>query len=717
MQWELAVTRNDVVNLSRREFIQFSGAAFVLGVTMPSAVRGAASESGTTALSPWIRMDADGLITLIAPDCEMGQGVYTGLPLVLAEELDCDFEQVRIELSSTDAAYNNPRKGYIATGGSLAVRGYFDTLRRVGATARAMLVTAAAEQWETEPDKLRTEAGFVLDDGSGRRLSYGALAASAAMLEPPADVPLKERSAYRLIGTNVSRKDTGTKVDGSAVFGIDVQVPGMLHAAVRQAPVFGGRLASFDAGSVSRLPGVQGIHRIDNGVAVVADTWWQARQALEQLAVEFDAGPNATVDSASVREATRIALEQEGTVARADGDLEAAFAAADQTLEVTYQVPYLAHVCMEPMTCTASLADGELHIWAPTQAATTTRALGAQMTGLPLERVHVERTFLGGGFGRRWQSDFVRQAIALTQATNRPVKVTWTREEDLQHDFYRPGVAVRYRAALDRRKRITGVDCRIAGPSILDAIRPGARKGADPTVVEGALDKEAALGAVRVAYQPAMSPIPVGFWRSVGHSHNGFFKETFVDELAEAAATDPLEFRRRLLAGSRQLAALEAVARAADWARPLGEHRGRGIAVVEAYDSVAAHVIEVSVNGKALTIDRVIAAVDCGLVLEPRNVEAQIISATIDGLSAALTGAITLREGRVVESNFHDYPLLTLQQTPPIEVVIVASDAPPGGIGEVGLPPVAPALGNAIYAATGKRLRRLPVLQNGYQLA
>ena len=705
-----------VVNLSRRRFLTASGGSLLLGVALPIRVDAAGTPAAPTQLGPWIRIDADGTVTLYAPDCEMGQGVYTGLPLILAEELDCDFDRVRIEMSSADSAYDNPRKGYIATGGSLAVRGYFDLLRKTGATARAMLVEAAAAQWGSESAKLRTEAGFVIGAAAGRRASYGELAARAAQLEPPTEVALKRPAEFRLIGTTIARKDTPAKVDGSAVFGIDVQRPGMLHAAVRQAPVFGGKVAAFEPDSVVGLPGVHAVHPIDNGVAVLAASWWQAKRALDRLEVTFDAGPNAGADSASIRQRTLAALDEQGVEARAEGDVASALAAGADRVEAVYEVPYLAHVCMEPMTCTAELANGELHLWAPTQAATSTRAIGAQMTGVAPEKVHVHRTFLGGGFGRRWQSDFLRQAIALTQATGRPVKVTWSREEDVQHDFYRPGVAVRYRAALDETGGVSGVDCRIAGPSILDAIRPGARKGADPTVTNGVLDEDAAIGAVRIEYCAVDSPIPVGFWRSVGHSHNGFFKESFVDELAHAAAEDPYQFRRRLLAGSRQLAALDAAAQAADWGAPLPKGRGRGIAVVAAYDSVVAQVIELEVRGTQLAIERVIAAVDCGLVLEPRNVEAQIQSAVVDGLSAALTGKVNLRNGAVVESNFHDYPLLGLARTPRIDVVLVRSDAAPGGIGEAGLPPVAAALCNAIHAATGKRLRRLPVLEHGFEL-
>jgi isoquinoline 1-oxidoreductase beta subunit len=705
-----------VVNLSRRRFLTASGGSLLLGVALPIRVDAAGTPAAPTQLGPWIRIDADGTVTLYAPDCEMGQGVYTGLPLILAEELDCDFDRVRIEVSSADKAYDNPRKGYIATGGSLAVRGYFDLLRKTGATARAMLLMAAARQWNSEAAGLRTDAGFVIGDAPARRASYGELAARAAELEVPEDVALKRPGDFRLIGTNVPRKDTPAKVDGSAVFGIDVQRPGMLHAAVRQAPVFGGRVASFDQASVAGLPGVHGVHPIDNGVAVLASTWWQAKSALEQLDVTFDAGPNGGADTESIRARTRAALDEVGLEARADGDVASALAAATKRVEAVYEVPYLAHVCMEPMTCTAELANGELHLWAPTQAATGSRAIGAQMTGLPAEKVHVHRTFLGGGFGRRWQSDFLRQAIALTQASGRPVKVTWSREEDLRHDFYRPGVAVRYRAGLDEGGAVSAVDCRIAAPSILDAIRPGARKGPDPTATSGVLDDDAALGAVRIEYCAVDSPMPVGFWRSVGHSHNGFFKESFVDELAHAAGEDPYRFRRRLLAGSRQLAALDAAAEAAGWNEPVRKGRGRGIAVVAAYDSVVAQVIEVAVRESKLSIERVVAAVDCGLVLEPRNVEAQIMSAIVDGLSAALTGKVTLRNGAVVESNFHDYPLLGLARTPRIEIVLLRSDAPPGGIGEAGLPPVAAALCNAIHAATAQRLRRLPVLEHGFEL-
>jgi isoquinoline 1-oxidoreductase beta subunit len=684
------------------------------GTIAAPAATGTANATAFSALGPWIRIGADDRITLVTPDAEMGQGIYTGLPQILAEELEADFDRVTVELSGANPLLANPMKGYQSSGQSMAVRGYYLPLRKVGAAAREVLVSAAAARWEVPVADCRAQQGRVVHAPTGRSLRYGELAAAAAALPVPQEPRLKSRSDFRLIGRAVPRKDTPAKVDGSALFGCDVRLPGMLHAAIRACPVMGGRLVSVDEAAARGAPGVRAVVHLPDAVAVVADTWWQAHRALSDLSVEFDVSPGKGRSTDAWAARLRAALDEPGVTGSAAADLTNAFDGG-RIVEAVYEVPHLAHATMEPMSCAAHYegegATARCTIWAPSQTPGRALEAAARVLGLAPEQVTLHRTFLGGGFGRRFQNDFVRQCVQIAKAVGRPVNLLWSREEDMAHDYYRPAFAVRYRARLDGGE-LTALHARIAGPSIFEWSRPGSLRGkADPSLVESLVDEDLKIERVRVEHVETGTPLPIGVWRAVSHSQNGFFKDCFFDELAHAAGRDPLEFRLALLGNSRAARTLRAAAERAGWGRPLPKGRGRGFGLCEGYGTVCAQVAEVTVKDGTTTVDRIVAAVDCGLVVDPRNVEAQVEGGIVYGLSAAMSGAITFVDGAVEQRNFHDYPVLRMNEMPPIEVVMVESDAPPGGIGEPPTPPIAPAVCNAIFAATGERVRRLPLVR------
>jgi isoquinoline 1-oxidoreductase beta subunit len=693
-----------ILKLSRRDFLRVSagaGAGLWLGFRLEPRQAWAATPA-TFSPNAFLSVDASGQVTVWVVRSEMGQGVHTSMPMLVAEELECDWKSVRIEQAPTEARF-----GQMSTGGSRSVRGSWTPLRKAGAAAREMLVMAAAVRWGVEPGSCRAEAGKVVHGASGRTLPYGTLAAEAAKLPVPQDPPLKDPKDFRLLGKPVPRLDTPSKVTGRAVFGIDVRLPGMLFATVARPPVVGGKVAGFDDARARKVPGVHKVVQVPSGVAVVASSTWAAIQGREALQVRFDDGPNGALDSAAVE---RLLSDPEAKpkVVRADGDLEAALGAAAKKLEAVYQAPFLAHATMEPMNCTARVTAKTAELWAPTQAPTWAQGAVAKALRLPEASVTVRTTLLGGGFGRRAIPDFSVEAAEVARAAGATVQVVWTREDDMRHDLYRPASRHELRAGLDGVGKLLAWHHRVRAPSIAVQLF-GGREGR-PDVVEGAADVPYGAGAVLVDCVTPEVGLRVGWWRSVYASQNAFAEECFVDECASAAGRDPVAFRKDLLAAHpRHRAVVELAAERAGWGSPLPAGRGRGIACYASFGSWVAEVAEVSVQGKELRVHQVVAAVDCGRVVNPDTVRAQVESAVAYGLSAALRGEITLERGRVKQGNFDDYEPLRLHEMPAVEVHLVPSSEDPGGIGEPGLPPIAPAVANAVFAATGQRLRRMPL--------
>jgi isoquinoline 1-oxidoreductase subunit beta len=696
--------------MQRRDFLQVAGtvgAGLVIGFKIPTR-RGVAP----FAPNAWLRIGTDNSVLVIVDRSEMGQGVTTALPMLLAEELEADWTKIRFEFAPADKAYINQLFGIQGTGGSSSVRAAWKPLRTAGAQARIMLIAAAAQAWGVEPASCRAEAGAVMHAATKRRLTYGALAQRAAALPVPADVPLKDPKDWRLAGKPTKRLDTRFKVNGTAQFGIDVRVPGMLTAVVARSPVFGGKVRSFDATAAKAIPGVRHVVQISSGIAVVGDGYWPAKQGRDALKISWDEGPVAQVSSASISSLFAQRATQDGAVARHDGDAVAALAAAAQRIEAVYEMPFLAHATMEPMNCTAHVRADGVDIWAPTQNQTGVQMIGGQIGGVAPEKVAVHTTYLGGGFGRRFELDFIIEALETSKAAGAPVKVIWSREDDIQHAQYRPANYHQLRAGLDASGQPVAWTHRIVAPSIMARMFPQTVKnGLDGEAVEGGVELPYAVPNVHVDYQLTDTGIPVGFWRSVNNSFNSFATEGFIDELAVAAKQDPYEYRRALLANApRHRGVLELAASKAGWGTALPSGRGRGIAVYKSFESFAAQVAEVSVSPAGdVRVHRVVCAIDCGMHVNPSTIEAQMQGGIVYGLTAALNGAITIENGRVTQSNFHDYPMLRLAEMPVVEVYIVPSNEAPGGVGEPGTPPIAPAVCNAIFAATGKRIRRLPI--------
>ncbi len=700
--------------VSRREFLivgAAAGSGLLLGWHMADA-RPAAADFAPNA---FIRIGTDGRITLIMNQVEMGQGTYTSMPMLLAEELEVGLEQVQLEHAPPDdKLYANPFLGDQETGASSSVRAFYEPLRRAGATARAMLVAAAAQSWHVDPASCRATKGVVLHGPTGRKLSYGALASKAALLPVPTQVPLKDPKDWTLIGTPAKRLDARDKVNGKAQYGIDVRLPGMKIATVAASPVLGGKVAGFDEDKALAIPGVRQVVRLDDVVAVVADHMWAAKQGLAALAVRWDDGPNATVSTADVVRGLDEASQQPGVVARSQGDAAGALAGAAQRIDQVYQVPFLAHATMEPMNCTVHVRKDSCEVWTGSQTLTRAQATAARVTGLPLEKVVVHNHLLGGGFGRRLEYDYVTQAVRVGQQVEGPVKVVWTREEDMQHDFNRPYYYDRVAAGLDASGRPVAWTHRLVGPAIVARFAPPAFKnGIDPDGVDGAVHLIYDIPAIQIEYVRHEEPVlNTGFWRGVGPTHNIFVMESFVDELAAAAKADPVEYRRALLGKApRARAVLDLAAEAAGWGRPLRTGRGRGVALLYSqWGSYLAEVAEVEVsNAGEVRVHRVVCAVDCGTMINPDIVKAQIESGINFGVSAALWGEITLKNGRVEQSNFHNYRVLRMSEAPAIEVHLVRNNEAPGGIGEPGTAVTGPALANAVFAVTGKRLRALPL--------
>jgi isoquinoline 1-oxidoreductase subunit beta len=705
-------------SVTRREFLETTGvvgAGLVLGFHLPGGGRFGAVADRAAPFAPnaWLRVGADESVLVVVDRSEMGQGVTTALPMLLAEELDADWSKVRIEFAPADKAYTNPLFGMQGTGGSTSVRAAWQPLRKAGAAARDMLVAAAAQTWGVDKSQCRTARGAVIHEPSQRHLSYGRLVAKAATLPVPQDVPLKEPKDWKILGTRVRRLDTPPKVDGTAQFGIDVKVPGMLVAVIARSPVVGGSVASFDAAKARAVPGVRQVVPISSGIAVVADGYWPAKQGRDALTVTWNEGPNAQLTSAGISQRLAQSADHAGAVARHDGgDPEAALAAAATRYDAAYELPFLAHATMEPMNCTAHVRSDGVDVWAPTQFQTGAQGLGAKIGGVAPEQVKIHTTYLGGGFGRRFELDFIQEALETSKAVGAPVKVIWSREDDTQHDQYRPACYHRLRAGLDAAGQPVAWTHRIVAPSIMARVFPNfVKDGIDGEAVEGGVGMPYAVSTVLVDYLMPDTGIPVGFWRSVNNSFNAFVVESFVDELAHAAKRDPYEYRRDLLGKApRHLGVLNLAAQKAGWGAPLAAGRSRGIAVWKSFETYVAEVAEITIDSDGtVRVPRVVCAVDCGPVVNPDTVEAQMQSAIVYGLTAALWGEITIDQGRVTQSNFNNYRMLRMAEMPQIEVYIVPSAESQGGVGEPGTPPIAPAVCNAIYAATGKRLRKLPI--------
>jgi isoquinoline 1-oxidoreductase subunit beta len=693
--------------VSRREFLQTAtatGAGLVIGFHIPATGRRGIAYPASFAPNAWLRINPDESVLVIVDRSEMGQGVTTSLPMLLAEELDADWSKIKIEFAPADKAYINPMFGMQGTGGSTSIRAAYTPLRKAGAAAREMLLTAAAETWGVDKSECHAEKGAVVHTSSKRRLTYGKLVGKASTVPLPHDVPLKDPTDWKILGTPARRLDTPPKVDGSAGFGIDVKAPGLLVGVIARSPVFGGKVKSFDAAKAKAVPGVRQVVEVSTGIAVLGDGYWPAKKGRDALDITWDEGPTASVSSASISELFAKNAEQTGAVARHDGDTQAALQLATYKVDAVYELPFLAHATMEPMNCTAHVRADGVDIWAPTQFQTGAQGLGAGIGGVPPEKVKVHTTYLGGGFGRRFELDFIKEALETSKATGTPVKLIWSREDDIRNAQYRPANLHRMRGGLDAGGQPVAWTQRIVAPSIMARVFPDTVKnGLDGEAVEGGVGMPYAIPNVHVDYVLTDTGIPVGFWRSVNNSFNG--------ELAYAAKKDPYEYRRDLLGKApRHLGVLNLAANKAGWGTPLAAGRARGIAVFKSFDTYVAEVAEVSVDSDGVPhVHRVVCAVDCGPVVNPGIVEAQMQSAIVYGLTAALWGEITIDKGQVQQSNFHNYRMLRIAEMPVVEVHIVPSTDSQGGVGEPGTPPIAPAVCNAIFALNGKRIRKLPI--------
>ena len=682
-----------------------------------SAARaGADSAAKPVALNAFVRIGTDETVTVISNHSEMGQGIYTSLPMLLNEELEADWARVRVESSPVEAVYNHTVFGIMMTGGSTTTNSEYDRFRKMGAMARIMLIAAAAQSWNVDPQTCHAEKGFVVHAASGRRASYGSLAEAASAIAPPKDIPLKDPKDFTLVGKPTHRLDTPSKTNGTAQFGLDVYIPGMLTAVVARAPVFGGKVASFNADKAKAIAGVVNVVQVPSGVAVIAKGFWPAKLGREKLEITWDDGPGAALSTVEMREMFSAMSKTPGLVARKVGDPAAALAGAAKTITAEYEVPYLAHCMMEPLNTVVDLHEDRCEIWTGSQFQTGDRAAAAKVAGLKPEQVTLHTTLLGGGFGRRANpaSDFVSEATEVAKAAKAPVKVVWTREDDIRGGWYRPMWYDHFVAGLDASGNPVAWTHTIVGQSIMAGTlfeAFGIKGGIDSASVEGAADILYGIPNLQVDLHSPKNEVPVQWWRSVGHSHTGFSVEAFLDEVAHAGGKDPYQLRRTLLANQpRMLAVLDLAAQKANWGGPLPAGHARGIATHFSFDSYVAQVAEVSVEKDGtVRVHRVVAAVDCGRTVNPDTVKGQLEGGIIFGLTATLKTEITLEKGRVQQRNFNDYPMVRMFESPAIEVYIVPSTEHPTGVGEPGVPPVAPAVANAIFAATGKRVRRLPI--------
>jgi isoquinoline 1-oxidoreductase beta subunit len=709
-----------MTTLSRRGFLRsslLSGAGLVIAFHVPRKGRAAALENKAVVdPNAFVRIAPDDSVTVILAHSEMGQGIWTTLAMLIAEELECDWSKIRVEHAPAAPAYVHTAFGIQMTGGSTTTWSEFDRYRTVGAMARDMLVRAAAAKWKVSPSSLRTENGFVVRGAN--KLSYGKLAEAAQKLSPPSSVKLKEKKEWKLIGRPMKRLDTPEKITGKAQFGIDVQVPGMRTALIARSPVFGGKVKSFDAAKAKQVPGVEQVVQVPSGVAVVASNFWSAKVGRDALRIEWDLGPGAELGSEKLLASYRAQARTGGAVAAEKGDAEAALAAAPKRIEAEYDVPYLAHAPMEPLNCTVRLEGGRCEIWTGTQFQTNEQMTAAQIAGVAPQNVVIHTPFLGGGFGRRANpaSDFVSEGVHVAKAAGVPVKVIWTREDDIRGGYFRPMFLHRIEVGVGAKGMPLAWKHTIVGQSILAGTpfeKFMVKNGVDAASVEGVVDSPylEEVPARRVTLHSPRHEVPVLWWRSVGNTHTAFAMESMIDELAWAASRDPLEFRAAMLAGKpRHLRALKTAAEKAGWGAPPPAGRSRGLAVHESFGSIIAEVAEVSVEkDKRIRVHKVTCAVDCGQAVNPLGVEAQVQGAVAFGLSAVLHGEVTLKNGRVEQSNFHDYRVLRMPDMPEVSVHILESEAKMGGIGEPATAPVSAAVANAVYALTRQRLRSLPL--------
>jgi isoquinoline 1-oxidoreductase beta subunit len=716
---------NTSLNLNRREFLKVSAAAgggLLIGWYLPGRLEAAAGPHTAAEFMPnaFLRIAPDNTVTVIVKHLEMGQGVYTGLPTIVADELDADWSQIRVESAPADVTrYANLNWGGQAqgTGGSTSVNNSWEQLRRAGATARAMLVSAAAQMWNVKANTLRTEKGYVIDTKGKRRASYGELATRAVTVIPPADVPLKNPKQWKLIGKHVPRTDSADKSSGKAVYASDFRLPGMLTALVARPPLFGAKAKAFNAETVKAMPGVKSVVAIPQGVAVVATDFWSAKQARDALQVEWDDSAAEKRSSDELLAQYRELAQKPGAVAHRAGDIAKGLAGAAKKIEATFEFPYLAHAPMEPLACVVRLGDDACEVWAGSQLQTFDQTTAARIAGLKPEQVTIHTLLAGGSFGRHANptADYVAEGVEVAKATralNAPIRLLWTREDDIRGGYYRPLYVHTISAGLDKRGRPQAWQHRIVGQSILAGTMFGSmvKDGIDATSVEGASNLPYAIPNMLVDLHTTQVGVPVLWWRSVGSTHTAFSTEVMINELAVAAKQDPVAFRRALLKNHpRHRGVLDLAAQKAGWGKPLPKGRWRGVAVHESFNSYVAEVAEISIADGKPKVERVVCAVDCGVAVNPDMVRAQMESGIIFGLSAALYGEITLKDGQVAQSNYHDYPILRINETPKIEVHIVPSNAKPTGVGEPGVPPIAPAVANAVFAATGKPVRRLPL--------
>lgn len=707
--------------LSRRDFIAVSAAAgggLALGFHVPFGGNGVAeAQAGKAAeLNAWLTVATDDTVTIRVHRSEMGQGSSTAIPQLVAEELECDWSKVRMEFASV-MRHIRENRVYVsfATGGSRAIRDSHSYLRKAGATAREMLIQAAAKELNVPAAELKAEKGFVVHAGSGRKVNYGAVAEAASKLTPPAEVKFKPDSAWTIAGTSPARFDVPAKVDGSAVYGMDVKVPGMVHAAIKQCPVFGGKVQSYDEAKIKGMPGVVGVVKVQNdtAVAVVAERFYQAKAAADALPIVWNEGEHAKVSQADIVQRLKKGLDEPGAKVRHEGDFDGAYAKAAKKVEAEYFAPFLDHACMEPMNCTAHVKPDGVEVWVATQNIEGSLAAAAEAAGVSPEKVTAHLTLLGGGFGRRGRQDYVVQAVQVAKQVGKPVKLIWTREEDLQHGTYRPISMGRLRGGLDAEGNVTAYAHTVCGQSIFAHLLPhNIRDGVDASSVDGTHNQAYKLPNCKFDYVMRNTHVPVGFWRSVGSSQNAFITESFVDELAHAAGKDPVEFRRGMLQHNKSwLDVLNMAAEKGDWGKPLPKGKGRGIAINACFGSITAHVAEVTVDRRGrLKVDRVVVVIDTGHNVHPDNTAAQNEGGVVYALTAALYGEITIKDGRVEQSNFDNYEMLTIDQMPKVESHLSLTRGDWwGGVGEPSMAPLMAAVCNAIYQATGKRVRSLPL--------
>lgn len=701
-----------MTSVNRRDFMKIAGTAgagLVLGFYLPSKEHALASGSSADSFSPnvWLRIDPSGTVMITVAKSELGQGPRTYFPMIVAEELEADWNSITVE--QADA---HPEKfGSQSTGGSTGVRTSWDKLRKAGATAREMLISAAASKWNVDRSTCYAEKGTVVHKPSKRSFTYGELAEAAAKLDVPENPPLKNPKDFKIVGTWVPQIETRNRSTGNAKFGIDTKIPGMLYASLARCPVFGGNVASFDATKAKAVPGVRNVVQINNGIAVLADSTWSSMQGRDALDIKWDTGQSATLDSNQIRKMFEEFGLKEGAVAESNGDVEKAGGAGTNTIDAVYELPYISHAPMEPMNCLADVKPDRCEIWVPTQTPQSAQDIAAEITGLPKEKVVVHVTLVGGGFGRRLDNDYVEEAVRISKMAGVPVQLVWSREDDMMHDFYRPASRHQLSGGVDGNGKLVSWTHKMIGPSIRGQRSPGGVKdGLDRSALSGATGMPYTIPNLKVSYVMANTAVPIGAWRSVYASQNVFAVESFIDELAHAASKDPLEFRLHMMDNSPRLRkVLETAAEKSGWHKPLPKGVGRGIACASCFGSHAAEVAEVSVEQGKVKVHRVVIAVDCGIAVAPNTLEAQMEGAVVLAMTAAVKSEITINNGRAKQSNFDAYELLTIDEMPDIEVHTINSYEALGGIGEPGVPPVAPAIVNAIFSATGKRIRRLPI--------